>query len=285
MITQARRRPRRGYLPLSVFPLFHVPFLQVALHNYFYLYLSSPSLHPTPTQPNPRHPSTATALSKSTRPLIHPGASHPPYRLREDIIIIACLLFPSLPLAPSIRPSSRPWWVRQSLRRWVIVVERAGGWGWGVVPLSLTARSSASIITRLPSSVLCLCTASRCMRAYVCACVHSPACVICSRHYLRAALSPDITGLFGMLKSVCIGLRQPPSGESLRRAAAAAAATFSTVTAAAAAIVVLMPSSSPLYFGILLSLKRKIEARRSLPAPRARTRGYLLSPLNCCFPL
>lgn len=92
--------------------------------------LALPPHHATPPHPFPRHPSTATALSKSTRPLIHPGASRPPYRLREDIIIIACLLFPSLPLAPSIRPSSRPWWVRQSLRRWVIVVQRAGvGWG------------------------------------------------------------------------------------------------------------------------------------------------------------
>lgn len=129
-------------MPLSVFPLSRVPFLQVALHNYFYLYLSSPRAAATPRNPPhpfPRHPSTAIALSKSTRPLIHPGASRPPYRLREDIIIIACLLFPSLPLAPSIRPSSRPWWVRQSLRRWVMVVQRAGvgvagGVGGGLQP-------------------------------------------------------------------------------------------------------------------------------------------------------
>lgn len=104
-------RSRQLFLPLSVVP--------------------SRCRHTTPPpHPFPRHPSTATALSKSTRPLIHPGASRPPYRLREDIIIIACLLFRSLPPAPSIRPSSRPWWVRQSLRRWVIVVQRAGvGWG------------------------------------------------------------------------------------------------------------------------------------------------------------
>lgn len=119
------------FSPLSIFPLFRVPFLQVALRDYFYLYLSSPCVAATPhLKPPllfPRHPSRATALSKSTRPPIHPRASQPPYRPKEDIIIIACLLFPSLPLAPSIRPF-RPRLVRQSLRLWVIAVEWAGVW-------------------------------------------------------------------------------------------------------------------------------------------------------------
>lgn len=123
----------RGFFPpLSVFPLFAVPFLQVALRHYFYLHLSSPRVAPpTPHPgPSPAIPSSATALSKSTRPPIHPGASQPPYRRREDIIIIACLLFPSLPLplTPAIRPSRS---VRQSLRLRVIAVEWLGVEGGG----------------------------------------------------------------------------------------------------------------------------------------------------------